>query len=156
MDTVFVMYYYNGYIRGKYSADAGQNWVDLTNIQLYAGNDCDGLDIVKDKQGVHVVWSEPGDGDEVYYYRAGDLTLTGFYNVTNYTNGVGSQPSITFSSDRIHVIFNDNYSGVNTRDYKFTSPAGWQTVQTLYSGSNIFPRTLASCDFIRFLCRAYS
>lgn len=54
-DTVFVMYYYNGYIRGKYSVNAGQSWSDLTNIQLQTYNDCNGLDIVKDKRGIHVV-----------------------------------------------------------------------------------------------------
>ena len=39
------------------------------------------------------------------------------------------------------------YQGVNTRDDKFVPSEEWQTVQTVYSsGSNIFPRTFASCD----------
>jgi len=141
-DKIYALYKSGNFIKGKYSTNAGTNWTALPNDISTTANECNGVDAVWNDQGVHLVWATRDNGSnfETYYYRLreSDFSWVDYKPVTDYSNEVGGQPSITLSTDRIHVIYNTNYysepitGSVKSRD-KYES--SWQTPQNVIVGS---------------------
>ncbi len=154
-DKIYALYKSGNFIKGKYSTNAGTNWTALPNDISTTANECNGVDAVWNDQGVHLVWATRDNGSnfETYYYRLreSDFSWVDYKPVTDYSNEVGGQPSITFSTDRIHVSYNTNYysepitGSVKSRD-KYES--SWQTPQNVIVGSeqSAFEKLVARGD----------
>lgn len=130
--NIYVSYKEGSTIYTKKSTNAGQNWSGLANISL-DDSDSDGLELWTDNNGLHIVYSEWDDNDDEYetYYKLSEHLSSNWINdktVTDETEMYGGRPSVTTSSNRVHVAFNDEYDDAYTRD-KYNS--SWQTSQTV-------------------------
>jgi len=162
-DKIFALYKVGNLIKGKYSTNGGTNWTSLSYNISTSANECNGVDAIYDPAwGVHLVWATRDNGSdfETYYQR---LNVTNspyqwvdYYPVTNYGSEVGGQPSVTFSTDRIHVSYNTNYfsqpitGSVKSRD-KYVS--SWQTPQNVVvdSEQSAFEKLVARGDSLFIL-----
>jgi hypothetical protein len=157
-EKIYALYKSGNFIKGKYSTNGGTNWTTLPNNISTTANECNGVDAVFQdglSGGVHLVWATRDNGSnfETYYYRLreSDYSWVDYYPVTNYVSEVGGQPSVTFSTDRIHVSYNTNYfsqpitGSVKSRD-KYGS--SWQTPQNVIVGSeqSAFEKLVARGD----------
>lgn len=144
-DKVYLVYKLGSYLKAKKSTDAGQNWNNFNIPSQYIGsNTCNGVDIVYDYQGLHVVYAMK-DSDpfyETYYYKLNSSnSWVDYKNVTDYGSEVGGFPTVTTSTDRVHVSYNtDNETEptvgqgeVKSRD-KYNSD--WQTPQLVFGGGD--------------------
>ncbi|MCH8033566.1 MAG: hypothetical protein IH950_07405, partial [Bacteroidetes bacterium] len=141
-DKVYIIYKLGSNLKLKKSTNAGQNWASLDN-QGIGSNTCNGVDIVYDYRGVHVVYAMKDNGSdyETYYRNIGSNDIwSNREDVTDYGTEVGGFPTIAVSSNRIHVGYNngnvedpfENYYGdAKTRD-KYNST--WQTPQSVTLG----------------------
>ena len=142
-DKVFIVYKIGNYLRVRKSTNAGQNWL-TTILDLSVGNNtCNGVDIVYDPRGLHVVYAMKDNGSdyETYYRLITSDTWGSREDVTGYQNEVGGFPTVVVSDNRIHVGYNtDNETDpwaslgtAKTRDK--IEGSGWQTPQTVATGS---------------------
>lgn len=144
-DNVYLVYKSGNYLKAKKSTDAGQNWNNITIQPLSIGsNICNGVDIVYDYQGLHVVYAMK-DNDpyyETYYYKLNSSnSWVDYKNVTDYNvDEVGGFPTVTVSSNRVHVSYNTGYSqnpgnqgDAKTRD---KNGSAWENPQIVSSGAN--------------------
>lgn len=143
-EKIYAVYKSGDYIKGKYSTNGGTDWSSVSNLST-TSNTCNGVDAVyKIGKGAHVVWATK-DSDpnyETYYYLLN--TSNSWENgktVTDYGDEVGGFPTVTFSTDRVHVSYNTGTSSdpttnegeAKTRD-KYTST--WQTPQIVFDDKN--------------------
>lgn len=111
-DKVYIIYRDGGYIKGKYSTNAGSNWNTISELEI-STNACNSLDAVYDNNSVHLVYSLQNNGNnyETYYYK---LTVghewVDYKEVTDEYNVVGGYASVAVSPDRVHVSFNTGYN----------------------------------------------
>jgi len=122
-DKVYLVYKIGNSMRLKKSTNAGSSWSNPVD-QSVGSNTCNGVDIVYDSRGLHVVYSMQDNGSdyETYYHLIGtnnqwDTRET----VTNYGTEVGGFPTVSVSPSRVHVSYNtgDQWSPeVNQGDAK--------------------------------------
>lgn len=143
-DKIYALYKAGNFIKGKYSTN-GTSWTDLPYNISTTANECNGVDAIFDPdRGVHLVWATR-DNDynfETYYQLLNTINTpyqwVDYYPVTNYSGEVGGQPSVMFSTNRVHVSYNTNYfsspitGSVKSRDKYYSS---WQTPQNVVVGS---------------------
>jgi len=150
-DNVYLIYKLGNYLKAKKSTDAGQNW-NSVNIQPISvgSNACNGLDIVYDYQGLHVVYAMRDNNPyfETYYYRLNSTNAwVDYKNVTDYNvNEVGGVPSVTVSNNRVHVSYNTGeatppYIGVGVSKSRDKNGTTWEAPQLVsvgeeYSGTS--------------------
>jgi hypothetical protein len=145
-DTIYIVFKSQSQIKTFCSIDGGMNW-NGNIVQPFTPNNnndfvSNGLEIVKDNLGLHVVWSQhvSESGQEHYrtYYRrfiknVGWGTIMEVSNTNNYTNTYyGGFPSITFSGDKIHVACTD----VNLTSPGYIRGTSWERV--FHLGSSPF------------------
>ncbi len=132
-DKVYLVYKLGSNLKARKTTDAGQNWQTIDNkaIGTYT---CNGVDIVYDYQGLHVVYSTSPSGlydAETFYYNINSSNQwVDYKNVTDYGNEVGGIPTIAVSNNSVHVSY-DNGSLSKTRDRLGTN---WQTPQLVSDG----------------------
>jgi len=141
-DKIYLVYKLGSYLKAKKSTDAGQNWNNFNIPSQYIGsNTCNGVDIVYDYQGLHVVYAmlDNYDSYETYYYKLNSSNQwVDYKNVTDHSSGqYGGFPTVTVSDNRVHVSFNTGHSDdpetnigeAKSRD-KYLND--WQTPQMVY------------------------
>ncbi|MDO8548972.1 MAG: T9SS type A sorting domain-containing protein [Ignavibacteria bacterium] len=157
-DRVYALYKIGNYIKGKYSTNGGSSWANIPDrsINPYPVN---GVDAVYEiNRGVHLVWATKDGWNppfnegyyETYYYRLSPThSWVDFKNVTDYTTDeIGGFPTVSFSSNRVHVSYNDSNSddpetsaGISKTRDKYVST--WQTPQTVFSNGSSRERVQA-------------
>jgi len=152
-DIIYAFYRTGDYIEMQYSTNGGINWVNNSELYVDMGsNECNGIEAVhQDQLGVHLVWAAM-DSDpyfETYYFNLKPNYEWDYYkNVTDYAGfQYGGRPTVTFSSDRVHVSFKSGIVGeLSTRDRLNGS---WQTPQPA-SGSDYssVEKLIASGDYL--------
>ncbi len=141
-DKVYIVYKLGSNLKLKKSTNAGQNWSSLNN-QDVGNNTCNGIDIVYDGDGLHVVYAMQDNGSdyETYYRLISNDQWGSIEYVTGYGTEVGGFPTVALSTNRVHVGYNtDNETNpwaslgtAKTRDK--IEGSGWQTPQTVATGS---------------------
>ncbi|HFD32635.1 MAG TPA: T9SS type A sorting domain-containing protein [Gammaproteobacteria bacterium] len=129
--TLYVSYKKGSTIYTKVSNNAGQSWSGINNISMNNSNS-DGLELWADDNGLHIVYSEWDSEQEVYEtkYKLSQHRQSNWINqktVTDESNIDGGRPSVTTSSNRVHVSFTSEHDYAKTRDKYNTT---WQTSQT--------------------------
>ena len=114
-DKIYLVYKLGSYLKAKKSTDAGQNWNNFNIPSQYIGsNTCNGVDIVYDYQGLHVVYAmlDNYDSYETYYYKLNSSNQwVDYKNVTDHSSGqYGGFPTVTVLDNRVHVSFNTGHS----------------------------------------------
>jgi len=145
--AIYVIYREGSNIRIKKTADAGVNWSQGKD-QSIGSNPCSGIDATIDYRGIHVVWSigdSYGQDLETNYKRFvdGSNSWVDYYNVTNYTGGYGTSPTVAVSPNRVHVGYN-SHSVMPDYYYLFDEDEmsrtkynnNWQTQQTIASNES--------------------
>ena len=145
-DKIYALYKSGNAIKVRYSTNAGVNWYSYSDrsINPYIVN---GVDAVYELgQGVHLVYATR-DNDpyyETHYWKLNtDNSWVDYKNVTDYGSEVGGAPTVSFSTNRVHVSYN---TGANedpnggqgipkTRDKYINS---WQAPQQVYPNEIIF------------------
>ena len=112
-NSIYVVYRESDKIRIKKSTNAGQTWSNKADISI-GTNPCSGVDAIYDSYGIHTVWGigdQSGDYSEINYqrYSTQNESWDSYYNVTNYSNGYGTSPTVSVSPNRVHVGYNDMY-----------------------------------------------
>ena len=141
-EKVYVVYKLGSNLKLKKSTTAGENWATLDD-QSIGNNDCNGIDMVYDYRGLHVVYAMQDNEDyyETYYHLISDDTWGDQEDVTDYGEEVGGFPSVAVSYNRVHVAYNsgnnsvplNNQGDAKTRDKNGSS---WETPQTVSSVTN--------------------
>jgi hypothetical protein len=141
-DKIYAIYKSGNYIKGKYSTNGGTDWTALSNINV-GSNACNGTDaIYENDRGVHFVYAMRDNGNyfETYYYLL-DIydDWVNYKNVTDYGSEVGGVPSVSFSSNRIHVSYNSGeatppYIGVGVSKSRDKVGGTWQDPQLVSDG----------------------
>ncbi len=144
---VYAFYREGSNIKGRYSTNGGNIWLNLPDRPTTA-NISNGIDAVYQgglSGGVHLVWAtrDAGSDFKTYYSRLTphpDHNWVEFQDVTNHVSApVGGNPSVTFSSDRVHVSFNTDNSnqpwvpGIAIARERYNGV--WQTPEFVFSGS---------------------
>ena len=141
-DKIYTIYKAGNYIKGKYSTNGGTDWTALSNINV-GSNACNAVDAVFEPDlGVHLVYAMRDNGNyfETYYYLLNTSDdWVNYKNVTDYGSEVGGVPSITFSSNRVHVSYNSGeatppYIGVGVSKTRDKIGSSWQTPQLVSDG----------------------
>jgi hypothetical protein len=106
-DKVYLVYKLGSNLKLYKSTNAGQSWVTLYT-QSIGNNTCNGVDIVYDTRGLHVVYAMQDNGsDYETYYRLVDSDTWGSReDVTDYGTEVGGFPTVSVSPNRVHVSYN--------------------------------------------------
>lgn len=144
LDTVYVSYKNGDYIYTKRSVNAGQSWSSMQVIEL-SSDVSNGMELWCNANGLHVAWSEYDDNNSKYnswYQRLPNNSVywTDTKRVTDTSGDEGGFPSVTTSSERVHVSYTQgdaltpqyNYSDSKTRDKYNTT---WQTPQSTSSNT---------------------
>ena len=139
---VYLVYKLGSNIKAKYSTDAGVNWNNVPLNISVSNNICNGVDIVYDYQGLHVVYAMIDNESiyETYYYKLNSSnSWVDYKNVTDYNSEeVGGFPTVAVSSNRVHVSYNTGYTQNpgNQGDAKSRDKNGdaWETPQVVSSG----------------------
>jgi len=147
-DKVYLVYKLGSNLKANYTTNAGQSW-NSVSPKAIGSNTCNGVDIVYDYQGLHVVYAmKDSDPDyETYYYKLNSSnSWVDYKNVTDYdANEVGGFPTVTVSESRVHVSYNTgdqsepvvNGGSAKSRDKYNTS---WQTPQLIFSTESSLER----------------
>ncbi|MBL1213090.1 MAG: T9SS type A sorting domain-containing protein [Ignavibacteriae bacterium] len=142
-EAVYIVYREGSNIRVKKSTNAGASWSQRTE-QSIGSNQCSGIDAAISDDGIHVVWSiaDSYGWMETNYKRFddGNNNWNDFKNVTDYTDGYGTSPTVAISTDRVHVGYNsleympDTYYTFDADEMSRTKyNSTWQTQQTIAS-----------------------
>ncbi|NIR67753.1 MAG: hypothetical protein GWN61_24410, partial [candidate division Zixibacteria bacterium] len=117
-ENLYISYKKGSTIKTEKSTDSGATWstTDVDDIAL-SNNQVNGLEVWTDANGLHLVHSEWNDNDLVYnsfYQRVphNNNEWTDFKQVTDETNVAGGFPSVTTSSNRVHVAFTDSEGSI--------------------------------------------
>jgi hypothetical protein len=156
-EAVYVVYREGSNIRVKKSTNAGVSWSQKAD-QSIGINPCSGIDAVVNEDGLHVVWSigdSYGQDLEMNYklHRLTNNDWVDYYNVTNYSGGYGTSPTIAVSPDRVHVGYNsgsylpDTYFLRETDEMSRTKYNDtWQTQQTIVNNGSQRGKILATSN----------
>lgn len=142
-NTVYVSYRKGSTIYTEKSTDAGQNWSSLNNISI-STSDSDGLELWADDAGLHIVYSLKVSGNYESYYKRSAHNFSNWVDdktVTDESGVTGGTPSVTTSSDRVHVAFSVWRGDLKTRDRYNSS---WQSSQSISINDNYTPVAIAS------------
>lgn len=142
-DKLYIVYKRGDYIYTQKSTNGGSSWsTSIDEIELDYST-VNGMEVVADENGVHIVWAEEQSTDHFEtYYRKLTHTATSwgdFKNVTDYSGHEGGAPSITTAPDinKIYVTYSDrdedNPHGVYPPHIKFRikSNTTWLTPETI-------------------------
>ncbi len=141
-NKIYAIYKSGIYIKGKYSTNGGTDWTALSNINV-GSNACNGIDAVYEiDRGVHLVYAMQDNYEnfETYYYLLNPSdSWVNYKNVTDYGSEVGGVPSVTYSSNRVHVSYNTQaetppYIGVGVSKSRDKAGTTWQTPQLVSDG----------------------
>lgn len=112
-EQIYALYKEGNFIKGKYSTNGGDSWINLPNNITTTANLCNGIDAVYELgNGVHLVWAtrDSYPDYETHYYRlntnSAPFQWVDYKNVTDYGSEVGGFPTVTTSTDRVHVSYN--------------------------------------------------
>jgi len=152
-DEVYIVYKKGSNLEAIKSTNAGISWSDDIDPVSVGNNTCNGVDIVSDARGLHVVYAMQDNGDdyETYYRLIDDDEWGSREDVTGYGTEVGGSPTVTVSSNRVHVGYNTgnqtdprmNQGSAKTRDKYNTS---WQTPQLVFSYNSLRETVFARSD----------
>ncbi len=142
-DKVYIVYKLGSNLKFRKSTNAGSSWESPIS-QAISSNTCNGVDIVYDSRGLHVVYAMQDNGNdyETYYRKVNSSgQWVEYKNVTDYGSEVGGFPSVAVSNNRVHVSYNtgnnsdpNNNSGIaKTRDKNGNN---WETPQTVLDAQN--------------------
>ncbi len=147
VNGVFVVYREGSNIRIRKTTDAGASW-SQRHDQSIGSNPCSGIDAAIDGYGIHVVWSigdASGYNMETNYKRFDDgyNDWYDYKNVTDYTGGYGTSPTVSLSPNRVHVGYN-SHSVMPDEYYLFDEDEmsrtkynnNWQTQQMIASNES--------------------
>lgn len=144
-NQLFAIYKEGNFIKGKYSTNGGDSWINLPNNIPTTTNLCNGIDVVYNDQGVHLVWAtrDSYPNYETRYFRLNTNTTPYQWvdekNVTDVTNyQYGGNPSIALSTSRVHVSWNTAASDFPLRGFASSRDRlnlDWQTPQSSIYGS---------------------
>lgn len=142
---LYISYKKGSTIYTKVSNNAGQSWTGINNINLN-NSDLDGLELWTDSNGLHLVYSEWDSEQEVYetkykYSEHGESYWKNAKTITDENNIDGGRPSVTTSSNRVHVSFTSEHNYAKTRDKYNTTWQSSQTQSTYYPLRNIIIAT---------------
>jgi hypothetical protein len=129
-NILFAVYQRGPSIKIQRSINAGISWSSsaVPSISLSSAGTT-GLDAAYDKNGLHVVWEADSD---IYYQRYNGSAWVDFKKVTDHAiYNTGVLPTLSISSDRIHVGFTHDHGSAITRDYKRSS-SQWESPQLVY------------------------
>ena len=140
-DKVYLVYKSGSNLKSYYTTNAGLNW-NSVSPKAIGSNTCNGVDIVYDYQGLHVVYAMKDNGSdyETYYYKLNSSnSWVDYKNVTDYGTEVGEVPSVTISNNRIHVSYNTGnadppYVGGGVSKSRDRVGTVWQTPQLISDG----------------------
>lgn len=136
-DKVYIVYKLGSNLKFRKSTSAGSSWTDAVS-QDVGNNTCNGVDIVYDPIGLHVVYAMQDNGSdyETYYRLIASDSWGSREDVTGYGTEVGGFPSVAVSDNRVHVSYNTgnnpdplNNEGLAKERDKYYST--WQTPQTV-------------------------
>ena len=143
---VYIVYANNDTIFTRRSTDAGQSWSTSVEDIAMANGDGNGLEVCATSTDLHITWSEYDDSDDEYDTYHNQIEHNGNSwgtkkRVTDSSGDYGGFPSITTSSNRVHVAYtqSDDYSTstsfgeLKTRDKYYST---WQTPQTQDNSGN--------------------
>jgi hypothetical protein len=142
-NKIYAFYKSGNNVKGKYSTNGGTDWTALTNNISTSSNACNGIDAVYAPDlGIHVVYAMRDNGNyfETYYYLLNPSdSWVNYKNVTDYGSEVGGVPSVTFSSNRVHVSYNSGeatppYIGEGVSKSRDKIGSSWQTPQLVSDG----------------------
>lgn len=151
-EILYAVYKIGNSIRTKKSTNAGQSWNTLYSDISLGGYDCRNIDAVADDLSqLHIAYDRKDNGSdyETYYKKiSSGGSLLEDKQVTDYGSEVGGFPTVSVSSNRVHVSYNSgnsssastNQGTAKTRDKYNTS---WQTPQLLFSYSSMRERVHA-------------
>ncbi|MDP3149011.1 MAG: T9SS type A sorting domain-containing protein [Ignavibacteria bacterium] len=142
-NKVYLVYKLGTNLKAKESTDAGASWSTISIAPLSIGsNTCNGVDIVYDYQGLHVVYATQDSYPdyETHYYKLNSSNA--WVDYKNVTDGaeVGGFPTVSVSANRVHVAYNTGHESpvsnngiAKSRDKNNTT---WETAQTVNSSSS--------------------
>ncbi len=142
-EKIYVVYKLGNQIKTRKSINSGQSWTSLADIPL-GNNTCNHMDIVFGNDALHLVWAtQDATSDYKTYYRK---LSNDQWSATEYvTDGslVGGFPTVSTSSNRVHVSFNTGQSSdpqqnvgiAKSRDKLINT---WQTTQTIFDQEGSF------------------
>ncbi len=144
-DKVFALYKSGSNISGKYSTNGGSDWQTITKISITSSNECNNVDAVyQDGIGVHIVYATK-DNDpyyETYYWLLNTSNQwVNYKNVTDYGSEIGGFPSVSFSTNKVHVSYNtgteiDPYQNNGIAKTRDKNGSNWETPQQVTSVSS--------------------
>ncbi len=145
-EKIYLVYKLGEYLRFKKSTDAGSSWGNAVN-QSIGSNTCNGVDIVYNIYGLHVVYAMRDNYPdyETYYRLISNDQWGGIEYVTGYQDEVGGFPSVAVSENMVHVSYNTN-TGTFPGEYQGTAKVrdkyydNWQTPQTVTGQSETSAR----------------
>ena len=113
---LYISYKNGNKIYTKRSTNAGQSWSNLENIFMNYSQS-NGIEIWDDSNGLHLVWSEYNSELDKYdtYYKRSPHTQNywvDFKKITDNSNDHGGFPSVTTSSNRVHVAYTQGTSSL--------------------------------------------
>jgi hypothetical protein len=141
---IFAVYVKSTSIYVKKSSDAGANWSNSSSFNFESGQTgCYGIDAKIDGEYIHIVYSTYANGvnPEVYYkrFKTSENSFDQFKNVTDYGSETGRDPSITASTNRVHVSYTqygfDHPDGKTMNRDKYKEENSWYDPQQINSDS---------------------
>ncbi len=142
-NELYAVYQKGTQIKVSKSIDAGNQWNLLTEKEMNSSN-CNGIDVVYDELGLHVVWAV---NSQIYYerYRRNDPAWVEIKHITDEGSGdEGIRPTIALSENRIHIgvlsPFNSPAPASRTRDFNFNTNE-WENSQFAYYETPPLPTT---------------
>ena len=133
-NALYISYRYgSNLVTKKYNYSTG-NWDAQQTINI-GSSTFNGLDNIYDNErGLHFVYSV--DGSTHYYrYPTNSPNYTDLQEVSDQADVEGLYPTVTLSSNNVHVSYHDWYSA-KTRD-KNLSNNNWENTQEPHSSSNL-------------------
>jgi Neuraminidase (sialidase) len=130
----------------KHSTDGGATWSSARKLAMPIIEAGFTAIAIGSSQTIHVVWYDytPGNG-EIYYARSADGGATwSLPKRLTWTPGRSAFPSIAVdSSNRVHIVWNDDTTGIPEIYYKQSPDGGatWSGTKRLTwnSGNSLFP-----------------
>ena len=145
-DKIYVVYKLGNQLKTRKSTNAGQSWTNIDPISI-GNNICNNVDITfgKDDNGLHVVWAtqDAGSDYKTYYRRLDPSNTWGLKEDVTDGSNVGGFPTVSKSTNRVHVSYNTGQSGdpeTNLGDAKSRDKYvnTWQTPQNVQSSPQCY------------------
>ena len=123
-EYLYISYKNGDKIYTKRSTNAGQNWNDL-QIIIVNSSQSNGMDLWSDENGLYLAYSEYNvefEKYDTYYKRVSHLSSSWIESkkVTDSNNDQGGFPSVTTSSNRVHVAYTQGISSLPSNNRGIT------------------------------------